>query len=90
MVLINFMVFDECENVTNPVAYDGDEIIETFLKEYVKKYTEYESLDPKIYVFKNGLKILNSKKFLSDKIGAHINEGAQIRFLRKMGLHYSI
>ena len=90
MVLINFMVYDECENVTNPVAYDGDEIIETFLKEYVKKYTEYESLDPKIYVFKNGLKILNSKKFLSDKIGAHINEGAQITFLRKMGLHYSI
>ena len=90
MVLINFLVYDECENVTNPVAYDGDAIIETFLKEYVKKYTDYESLDTKIYVFKNGLKVLNSKKFLSEKICTHITDGAQITFLRKMGLHYSI
>lgn len=90
MVLINFTVFDECENVTNNVAYDENEIIEKFLKEYVKKYTDYESLDPKIYVFKNGLKVLNSKKFLSEKIGTHIKDGAEITFLRKMGLRYSI
>lgn len=90
MVLINFSVYDECENVTNPVAYDGDAIIENFLKEYVKKYTNFESLDTKIYVFKNGLKVLNSKKFLSEKIGTHIADGAQITFLRKMGLRYSI
>jgi hypothetical protein len=32
MVLINFMVYDECENVTNAVAYDGDATIEAFLK----------------------------------------------------------
>ena len=89
MVLINFMVYDECENVTNAVAYDGDALIETFLKEYVKKYTDYESLDTKIYVFKNGLKILNSNKYLSEKISTLIAEGAQITFLRKMGLRYS-
>ena len=90
MVLINFMVYDECENVTNAVTYDGNALIETFLKEYVKKYTDYESLDTKIYVFKNGLKVLNSRKFLSEKIGTHIMDGAQITFTRKMGLHYSI
>ena len=89
MVLINFMVYDECENVTNAVAYDGDATIEAFLKKYVKDHTNYESLDTKIYVFKNGLKILNSNKFLSEKISTHIREGAQITFLRKMGLHYS-
>jgi hypothetical protein len=90
MTIINFVVYDECENVTNPVAYDEDVIIQTFLKEYVKKYTNYESLDTKIYVFKNGLKILNSQKYLNEKIGTHIKDGAQITFLRKMGLHYSI
>jgi len=89
MVLINFMVYDECENVTNAVSYDGDATIEAFLKQYVKDHTDYESLDTKIYVFKNGLKVLNSKKFLSEKISTHIIDGAQITFLRKMGLHYS-
>ena len=89
MVLINFMVYDECENVTNAVSYDGDATIEEFLKKYVKDHTDYESLDTKIYVFKNGLKVLNSKKFLSEKISTHIIDGAQITFLRKMGLHYS-
>jgi hypothetical protein len=83
------MVYDECENVTNAVAYDGDATIEEFLKKYVKDHTDYESLDTKIYVFKNGLKILNSNKFLSEKISTHIREGARITFLRKMGLHYS-
>ena len=77
MTIINFVVYDECENVTNPVAYDEDVIIQ-------------ESLDTKIYVFKNGLKILNSQKYLNEKIGTHIKDGAQITFLRKMGLHYSI
>ena len=89
MVLINFMVYDVCENVTIAVAYDGDATIEEFLKKYVKDHTDYESLDTKIYVFKNGLKILNSNKFLSEKISKHIAEGAQITFLRKIGLHYS-
>ena len=89
MVLINFMVYDECENVTIAVAYDGDATIEEFLKKYVKDHTDYESLDTKIYVFKNGLKILNSNKYLSEKISTLIAEGAQITFLRKMGLRYS-
>lgn len=90
MVMINFMVYDECENVTNPVSYDGDLKIENFLRDYVKKHTEYETLDTKIYIFKNGLKILNSKSFLSKQIKEYIQDGAQINFLRKMGLHYSI
>ena len=34
--MINFMVYDECENVTNAVSYDGDATIEAFLKQYVK------------------------------------------------------
>ena len=90
MVLINFSVFDEVKNETIPFTYDEDTIMETFIKDYLKKYTDYESLDTKIYVFKSGLKILNSKKYLSEKIGTHISEGSQVTFLRKMGLHYSI
>ena len=88
MVLINFMVYDEVKNETNAVAYDGDETIEAFLKKYVKDHTNYESLDTKIYVFKNGLKILNSNKYLSEKIKNHIRDNCTIRFIRKHSFHY--
>ena len=86
--MINFMVYDEVKNETNAVAYDGDETIEAFLKKYVKDHTNYESLDTKIYVFKNGLKILNSNKYLSEKIKNHIRDNCTIRFIRKHSFHY--
>ena len=86
--MINFKVYDEVQNVTNDVAYDGDATIEAFLKKYVKDHTYYESLDTKIYVFKNGLKILNSNKYLSEKIKNHIRDNCTIRFIRKHSFHY--
>ena len=85
--MINFKVYDECENVTNAVAYDGDATIEAFLKKYVKDYTDLESLDTKICVFRNGLKILNSNKYLSEKIKNHIRDNCTITFLRKQNIH---
>ena len=84
--MINFMVYDECEEMTHVFSYDGNATIETFLKEYVKNYTNYETLDTKIYVFKNGLKVLNSKKFISQKIKECILDGGRINFIRKKGL----
>ena len=84
--MINFKVYDEVQNVTNDVAYDGDATIEAFLKKYVKDHTDYESLDTKIYVFKNGLKILNSNKYLSEKIKNHIRDNCTITFLRKQSI----
>ena len=74
--------------MTNAVVYDGDTTIEEFLKKYVKNYTDYELLDTKIYVFKNGLKILNSNKYLSEKIKNHIRDNCTIRFIRKHSFHY--
>ena len=90
MVIISFSVYDEVKGETNTESYDGEKNIEEFLRYYVKKYTDLESLDTKIYIFKSGIKVLNSKKYLSEKLGTHIQNGAQISFLRKMGLHYSI
>ena len=86
--MINFMVYDEAKNVTNAVAYDGDETIEAFLKKYVKDHADFLSLDTRIYVFKNGLKILNSNKFLSEKIKNHIGNNCTISFIRKKSLSY--
>ena len=86
--MINFKVYDEVEDVTNDVAYDGDATIEEFLKKYVKDHTDYESLNTKIYVFKNGLKILNSNRYLSEKIKNHIRDNCTIRFIRKHSFHY--
>ena len=82
------MVYDEVKNVTNDVAYDGDATIEEFLKKYVKDYIDFESLDTKIYVFKKGFKILNSNKYLSEKIKNYIRDNYTIRFIRKQSFHY--
>jgi hypothetical protein len=89
--MINFMVYDECKEMTHVFSYDGNATIETFLKQYVKDHTDYESLDTKIYdtkiyVFKNGLKVLNSKKFISQKIKECIRDSSQINFIRKMDM----
>ena len=88
--MINFMVYDECQNMTTKCSFDGDATIEAFLKIYVKEHTDYESLDTKIYVFKNGLKVLNSNKFLSKKIKDYIRDGSRINFLRKKDTVYGL
>ena len=60
-----------------------------FMTNYVKKFTDLETLDTKIYIFKSGLKILNYKKYLDEEIGKHVQDGLRIEFVRKIGLHYS-
>ena len=62
MTIINFIVYDDVKSDANSVSYDGNMKIKDFMTNYVKKFTDLETLDTKIYIFKSGTKILNSKK----------------------------
>ena len=62
MTIINFIVYDNVKSEANAVSYDGNKKIKDFMTNYVKKFTDLETLDTKIYIFKSGTKILNSKK----------------------------
>ena len=89
MTIINFIVYDDVKSEANAVSYNGNLKMKDFMTNYVKKFTDLETLDTKIYIFKSGTKILNSKKYLDEQIGTHIQDGARILFVRKMGLRYS-
>ena len=89
MTIINFIVYDDVKSEANAVSYDGNMKIKDFMTNYVKKFTDLETLDTKIYIFKSGLKILNYKKYLDEEIGKHVQDGLRIEFVRKIGLHYS-
>lgn len=88
MPIIHFSVEGANGDIT-PVSYDSSMIIRDFLLDYLKKYTDYVSLDTKIYVFRVGIKILNSNKFINGKIGELIREGSIVTFQRKQDVHYS-
>ena len=62
MTIINFIVYDDVKSEANAVSHDGNMKIKDFMTNYVKKFTDLETLDTKIYIFKSGTKILNSKK----------------------------
>ena len=81
--MINFMVYDTVENMKNKFTYDGNVIIETFVKEYLKKFPKYEFLYKEEYVFKIGAKILNSNKYLSKKLNECIKDGSEIHLVKR-------
>jgi hypothetical protein len=90
MAIINFIVYDDVKSETNPVSYDGNLKMKDFMIDYVKKYTDLETLDTKVYIFKSGTKILNSNKYIDEQIEKWIQNGARVVFVRKMGLRYSV
>ena len=86
-MVINFCV-DDGGNL-NFLSYDENMIVENFIKDYLGKYTNYVSLDTKIYTFKSNAKILNSSKFLKKRLKDVITNGGNIKFFRKQDTHYS-
>ena len=86
-MVLNFRVNDEGNE--RYVSYDENMTVENFIKDYLKKYSNYVTLDTKIYTFKSQSKILNSKKFLSKTLSSVISDGGQIHLVRKQDTHYS-
>ncbi len=70
-------------------SYEGNIIFEDFLRDYVKKHTNYETLDTKMHVFKIGIILLNSSRFMKSKLKDHLKEGSEVRFIRKLEMNYA-
>ena len=67
MSIINFKVYDDGKVIN--VSYDASITIKDFIRDYLTKNSNYASLDPNVYIFKAGGKILNSlDKQLKDVI----------------------
>ena len=65
MSIINFKVDDQGKAIS--VSYDASITIKDFILDYLAKNSNYVSLDPNVYIFKVGGKILNSQRYL-DKL----------------------
>ena len=82
--------FHVCDNgLTISVSYDENITVEEFMRDYVKKNTNFETLDTTVYVFKVGFKILNSPRFMHRQLKEMIQNDMTITFIRKKDLHYS-
>ena len=88
--MINFLVYDTVKDVKNKVTYNGDVTIETFVKKYLKTYTNNESLYRERGVFRIGTKILNSNKYLSKKLNECIKDDSEIHLIVKHELGFGL
>ena len=87
MTLIKFIVRDSFEE--REVSYDSFITVEDFILDYLKKNSNFETLDTSVYVFIMGCKVLNTPKFLKKKIGEILSEGASVFLVRKKEINYA-
>jgi hypothetical protein len=87
MGYIDFIVEDEGNPVS--VRYDEYMTVENFMKDFLKKHTNYVTLDSKIYTFKTNGKVLNMDRFLRKKLQDIVKNGSRIIFSRKKDTTYS-
>lgn len=83
---IKFFVSDEGRSIF--VEYSPDITCEEFMLDFTKKNTNFESIDPKIYMFRIGSKILNNPKFMHKKLGDLIRNESVVIFSGKKDLYY--
>ena len=86
MSIINFKV-NENGKITN-VAYNSSISVKQFILDFTSKNTDYISIDPQIYIFSIGSKLLNSKKFINTKIGLLIKENDVVDLSIKYNKEY--
>ena len=87
MSIINFKVDDD--GIVISVSYDASITIKDFILDYLAKHCNYVSLDPNVYIFKAGGKILNSPRFLDKQLKDIIKTDSIVYFTRKQDMHYS-
>ena len=84
---INFRVNDEGKLFY--VSYDENMTVEEFIKDFLRKNNNYVTLDTKVYTFRSQSKILNSPKFLKNRLNDVINNDGQIYLIRKEKMGYT-
>ena len=87
MSIINFKVNDQGKVIS--VSYDASITIKDFILDYLAKHCNYVSLDPNVYIFKAGGKILNSQRYLDKQLKELIRTDSIVYFTRKQDMHYS-
>ena len=88
MSYIRFKVNDEGK--IRYVEYNGEISCEEFMLDFTKKYTDKVTTNPNVYIFKAGIKILNSQKYMYNKLKDMIINGYEVRFYRKKELDYCL
>ena len=56
--------------------------------EFLKRNNYVQSLDPKLYIFKSGINILNHPRFIEKKV-RDVLTSRKIYFIKKLEIHYS-
>ena len=87
MSIINFKVDDD--GIVISVSYDASITIKDFIRDYLAKKSYYVTLDTNVYIFKFGVKILNSQRCLDKLLKDVIETDSIVTFRRKMEPHYS-
>ena len=87
MSIINFKVNDQGKVIS--VSYDASITIKDFIRDYLAKNSNYVSLDPNVYIFKAGGKILNSQRYLDKLLKDVIQTDSIVIFNRKKDIAYS-
>ena len=87
MATINFFVDDGYKKYS--FSYEGNIIVEDFLRDYIKEHTHFETLDTQRYVFQIGMKFLNYPRYLKCKLKDLLKEGSVVRFIRKRVINWA-
>ena len=87
MSIINFKVGDQGKAIS--VSYDASITIKDFILDYLAKHCNYVSLDPNVYIFKVGGKILSSQRYLDKQLKDVIKTDSIVHFIRKQDMQYS-
>lgn len=87
MAIISFRVSDG--GSIKYVQYDGNMNVESFMKDFLTKNTNYVNVSEKFYTFKVNGKVLNSPKFKTKTLKEVIVEDGIVYFFRKQDTHYS-
>lgn len=87
MAEISFKVNDNGKMIN--VKYNGNITVESFIKDFTKNYTNYESTDKNIYTFKCNGKFLNSQIFINKQLKDLIRSEQIVNFVRKKNMTYS-
>lgn len=87
MSIINFKVDDEGKVIS--VSYDASITIKDFIRDYLAKKSYYVTLDTNVYIFKFGVKILNSQRCLDKLLKDVIQTDSIVYFTKKKEIQYA-
>ena len=87
-MVLEFRVEDQ--GVPINVSYDENMTAEDFMLDFLKKHTNYVTLDKKIYTFTANAKCWNSKRFLKKPLKELVRSNGIVKLTRKQTIHYSV